>query len=287
MAQLYSTGPCLFYVGIPVTWTTVLQFILQSQQSDLSTIPPPPLLSGADPRWADILFSPSLARFYSQPATPPVSQIAVSIEVLKTSYVPVYLGTTDDPPSIEIIAEWDGVETDAGGTENPSERLTEGEEASITANFTRFNEVVYEVLAARSQTDAFAGQFPGWGQVGKAIAMEGLTFPLWLIFPYTAKTVFGQAGQPPGYRFYRGFLQSPDRLRDLGSVNRVTSLQFGAQRFMQLVEDTSKLAQWLPNYTDIVLSAPLLPFSRLPTNTVDDSIGGLYDFNVDGLPLPD
>jgi len=289
MAQLYSTGPALFYVGIPVNYTQIIAYIYQVQQNEVSATPPPqPISPGLVAGKLEVPLIPDGSKIV--PGDPPEA-VPISVagfwEQLDTSYVPVFLGTAETPPTIEIIASWDAVETDNGGTEQPSERLTEGEEALIAADFTRFNELVYEVLAARSQTNAFAGSFPGWGQIGKAVALEGLTLPLWVVFPYSGKPVYGLAGQPFGYRFYRTVLESPDRLR-VGSTPRVTSLRFRAQRLLQLVESTDGLKQPIPNYADIALSGPAFPpIGQVTTEDIDGSIGGLYDGNIDGLPAPD
>jgi hypothetical protein len=290
MSQLYCTGPALFYVGIPVSWTTVLSWINQVKQNEVTNQPVNPLQTNLDAVTA-AQYSPQLTQFINSQSGRPTSQpspLQITIQQLNTTYVPVFLGTAERPPTIEIFAEWDDIETDAGGDYTPSERLTEGQEAFIEADFTRFNEIVYEVLAARSQTDAFAGTAPGWDQVGRAISLERLIFPLWIVFPYSQKAVYGLAGQPPGYRFYQGFLASPDRLKGLGTVPRQTGLQFGAQRLVQLVESTTSLKQPLPAFTDIPLpSPPLLPVGYSQLSDLDDSVGALYDFDITGLPAPD
>lgn len=290
MAFLYCTGPALIYVGIPVQWTDILQFIFQTSELVANFPLEPVLVGSSNPPKFEVPFRPPdlppHARIENNQIPPP---IAIFIEQLRNFFFSVFLGTTEGTPTIEILPGWEGVETDAGGSKNPSERLSEGEEAIIRMDLTRYNEPVYEALAARSQTNAFLGRFPGFGQVGKAMALEGLTLPLWLVFPYTAKAVFGLTGQPPGYRFFQSILEGPDRLERLGSVPRLTGLQFRAQRLMQLIEDTSLLRQPIFNYDDdgIVFPDPLLlPIGQSFTTVIDNSIGGLYDFDTSNLPAP-
>ena len=285
-AQLYCAGPALFYVGIPATWNTVTQWIIEVQQQGLRGFQPPS--AGDITAEAAIEFAVKDAQVVNaekgKPNLQNNSNLQLWIDDLQAFYTPFYFGTSEGPPRIDIVPAWDGVESDAGGYQNPSERLTEGEEAYIHASFTRYNEIVYQVLAARSQPNAFAGQSPGWGSLGMAIALEKLIFPLWVVFPYTQKTVYGLGGQPAGYRFHQGFLHGPDRLTR-GTAPSVTNLLFGAQRVVTVLEDPANLVQSLPCYLDMP-QFPFIPFGAQSLNEPDQSWGGLYDFDVSGLPAP-
>src|SRR5438105_3720161 len=99
-------------------------------------------------------------------------------------YAPIFLGHSERGVRIRIAPEYEPVHNDLGGRV-PIDWLYEGETAIISADLTRFNEAVYELIAARPRTSTL-GSVPGVnvpGDIGTMMITEGFAYPLWLVFP--------------------------------------------------------------------------------------------------------
>lgn len=151
---------------------------------------------------------------------------------LGASFAPLYLGTAERTPRIEIRPAWDAVFNDIAGGKIPLDWLYEGEEAFVTADVTRWNEPVYTLLSARPRTST-AGAVQGQnvpGDIGTLLISENFAFPLWIQFPYVGKAAMAAGNLPPGYRFIAAWLEGPDDLDNLGTMARKTRLVFHCGR---------------------------------------------------------
>lgn len=139
----------------------------------------------------------------------------------------IYLGTAERTPEIQIRPSWSPVFNSIAG-EVPFDWLFEGEEAFLTADLTRWNEPVYAASASRPNAGATRGRnIPG--DLGTLMISEGFAYQLWALFPYSIlKPAFSD--QQQGFRFPAAFLEGPDSLSGLGTINRRNRLMFHAGR---------------------------------------------------------
>ncbi len=143
-------------------------------------------------------------------------------------YSPLYLGTGERAPSIELLDEFEPVPNDIAGGKIPLDECYQGEHGFVTIDLNRFNEPVYELFTA-----IIRGASPGrqpFGTMGSLMQLEGHNYPLWLVFPYQAKPVFRDAGMPAGYHFFSTHLLGPQKLEPLGTVARKIRLVWHCMR---------------------------------------------------------
>lgn len=84
------------------------------------------------------------------------------------------------------------------------DRIWEGEEAMISVILTRWNENVLAKIMSRPNYAGARG-FNTANDIGTLVGSEGMTYPVWLAFPYSPLNVGGKAamtGMPAGYRFW-------------------------------------------------------------------------------------
>lgn len=125
---------------------------------------------------------------------------------------PVYLGTAERSPRIQIRPSWSPVFNDIAGQKVPFDWSFDGEEGYVVYDFTRWNEAVWEACQTRP-FPPIAGGITGTnvaGDIGTLMLTEGAGYPLWILFPYTLKLAY--ATQPLGYHFFRTWLMGPDDL---------------------------------------------------------------------------
>jgi hypothetical protein len=123
----------------------------------------------------------------------------------------LYIGTGERAPKIRLLPEWDAVMNDLGGTKLPFDYLYEGEEALVGVTLTRWNQPVLDILRTRTNRAAPPG-FTLPTDLGALMVAEGLTFNLYLFFPFATKAAMAAGGMPAGYHFHYAFLQGPDDL---------------------------------------------------------------------------
>jgi len=169
-----------------------------------------------------------------------------------TQNSPVYFGTCEDAPQVQIIPKFEDVYNSIGGTV-PFDKSYQGEVALIDLDMNRYNESVYGILAARPRVGTRGVNIAG--DVGTLMGTEGYTIGVYLKFDFGAagaapKAAYTANGMPPGYRFPGGIPIGPDRLQNLGTRPRKTNVVFFAIRI------------WNPATQAF----------------------GLYDFNLNGLP---
>lgn len=138
---------------------------------------------------------------------------------------PLFLGTAEVSPILQLLPEFDPVMNSLSGVKLPHDKTYQGEHAIIQADVNRLNEVVYAAMSTRVHPQSF-GQDRGTdetGDRGTLMIGEGATFPLWLRFPYGDKTIYQTLGlnaPPKGYRFLAAHLMGPDIHEQLNTQAR-------------------------------------------------------------------
>lgn len=205
-------------------------------------------------------------------------------------YTPYYVGTDEDSPTIEIAPKYQEVKNDIGGDDAMDDSY-QGRSATIDYNLNRWNE---GAIAALEQTNPFSTTLRGTdnpGDVGSLMQTEGLTFPVWVVFPYAASapTPFlgkpAMAGMPAGYHFLACILTSDNHTR-LGTKPRRLRFSFRARRVYTPASGVQSTGLTANQQQFLGVSAP---FVRAPGVTATPSNLGsmcLYDHNLTGLPLP-
>ena len=161
----------------------------------------------------------------------------VSGLILPASKVPVYFGTAEETPEIElnpVLYRW----RDDEGTEDD---LYEGEVGSVTAAGNRYNALVYEYLIARTHNVGVGG-LTGVdlaGALGSSMVYEGSSYPLWVQFPMAAKGIYARQGHPFGYRFFNVYLQGPDKTRPINTDPTVRHCRWVCRRYYDPASGTA------------------------------------------------
>lgn len=139
-----------------------------------------------------------------------------------TAGVPLFLGTAEAAPEIHVRPLFAPVNNDIGGA-LPFDYIFHGEEADIVVDLTRWNEGVYAACAARPNSqDGTRGRFTST-DIGSLMATEGLTYGLWLNFPYVSKAAYSVT-MPAGYRFLSAFMIGPDTILPGTRANKRTCI---------------------------------------------------------------
>lgn len=147
-------------------------------------------------------------------------------------YSPVYLGTAERYPKIVLRPNYKPTFADQGG-EVPFDMSFQGEEGFVFADISRWNEATYAALAARPRPNGIRGSNAP-GDVGTLLQAEGMTYPLWVYFPYFSKPAF--AGMPAGYRFLSSYVAGPDELEPLGTTPRKIRLTWHCLRAYRIIQ---------------------------------------------------
>lgn len=131
---------------------------------------------------------------------------------------PRYLGTAKISPQIELKPEYKPVFNDLGG-DVPLDVSYLGEEALSQIDFTRWDESVYEIIAARPRSNAAATIGANTSlDVGTLVLTEGFGFIMYVLFPFaTAKAAYSTL--PAGYRFPASVFVGPDKMEQMGTHN--------------------------------------------------------------------
>jgi hypothetical protein len=149
---------------------------------------------------------------------------------------PLFLGHGERAPRIQVYRQYKPAHTDIAG-EVPHDKGYGGEWAVVSVALTRYNEstlaIIEDVATVNTGTPPSRG-FNLPGEIGSLMLTEGLTYPLYLRFPFAAKPAYrnpASGAMPAGYRFYAAHLGSPDDLFDLGPPNaRKVGLIFECMR---------------------------------------------------------
>lgn len=146
---------------------------------------------------------------------------------------PVFVGTGESAPDIDIKAEFDPVMNDLGGTRVPFDRCFEGEEGMVSVVLNRFNwSAIRQMMSRPRFFTGTPGSNPS-GDVGTLMGQEGMTFNLWLVWPFSTKAAMGGGAaanaMPSAVRFVSAFLLSPDKIQS-GTKDQKLHLIWQCQR---------------------------------------------------------
>lgn len=139
---------------------------------------------------------------------------------------PMYLGTAESPPDIDLIGGFEPVFNDLGGTVLPMDRIYEGEEAIISFVLNKYNQPALDIIQA-----VVGGKTMGrdtFGDIGTIIGQEDRTFGFGMVFPYAAKPIYSD--MPAGYNFFSCFRIGPQGVRP-GTRAKSHNLILRAQRY--------------------------------------------------------
>ncbi len=177
----------------------------------------------------------------AQPYVTGPCHIAVAFGLRATNRfgTPLYLGTAERSPRIQIRPTWTPLFNDIGGSQIPFDMAYEGDEAFISADLTRWNEGIYALLAARTNNPANQlGRGTNInGDLGTLMITENVANILLLQFPYSTLKAATYGTQPAGYRFLRTWLEGPDDLDPLGTQPRKIRLVFRALRAFSITSN--------------------------------------------------
>lgn len=141
---------------------------------------------------------------------------------------PLFLGTTEKTPNIQNRPTYKPVYSDSHGQEVPADVSYQGQDAIISARFTRFNYATLAILQSYTKfliNPANPGTDAN-GSRGALMLTEGLAYNLWIRYPFSAKVAMQNASNgplPPGRRYIAAHLIT-DNLDELGTNPLAMSL---------------------------------------------------------------
>jgi hypothetical protein len=176
-----------------------------------------------------------------------------------TSRAPLYLGTAETKPDIDIRGEFEGVMNDLSGSKIPMDELWEGEEGMISFVLTRWNMNVALLMMAQPNFTGTPG-LNSQDDMGTLMLTEGLSYPVWIRFPYATSKV-AMAGMVAGYRFWSCILLAPKKIEP---GTRAMKKHFALKAKRAFTSDAA------PN--------------NLPLKGGSSAVWRLYDHDMSGLP---
>ncbi len=174
-----------------------------------------------------------------------------------------YLGTCEQKPIISVQRHWKPAGNDIAGQTIGMDLSYQGQEGLITANLSRWNEAVYQVLAARLfGARTIANSAPGYDgpvDMGSLFIHELQFAHLFITFPKSVLTFYNGGGGgtgnggplPNGYHFFATTLVEKDTIQP-GTDPLTRMLQFRA--FRPLLATANGLA--MPLYDYLVTNLP-------------------------------
>lgn len=166
---------------------------------------------------------------------------------------PVFLGTGETAPDIEIRTQWEPLMNDLGGSKVPFDYLCEGEEAIVSVELTRWNEKVLKAIQARPHASGGPRGTQNYLDIGSLMLTENLAYTMWLYFPFSQKAAFQNAANgamPEGYRFPATFLEGPDVRRVGTKANKVRCI-FHCIRYFTFTNGVSKFVLFDENMASV------------------------------------
>lgn len=146
---------------------------------------------------------------------------------------PLFLGHGQRAPKISITAEFRDVECDLGGAVS-FDTMYGGERGRVSVLLSRYNETVLTII--QDKAIAAAGAVRGTddpGEIGSLMVSEGLTYGLWLNFPYNTKAFNSNAANgaiPAGYHFFAAYLRGPDDIEVGSTTPKMVQCNFDCLR---------------------------------------------------------
>jgi hypothetical protein len=155
---------------------------------------------------------------------------------------PVYLGTAENTPRLEIRPAHTPYFNSIFSTRVPMDWNDQGAEAFLIADVNRWSEPIYQALSSRPNPGGTPGlQAPG--ELGSVVIFEGLSFPLAIQFPYFFKQAMSAGGMVPGYRLLNVRLVGPDTLEPINMEPSKRRLIFHALPTISIGPNNSTITQ--------------------------------------------
>lgn len=113
-----------------------------------------------------------------------------------------FLGTCEQPPTLQLNPQWEPVMNDVGGSLLPIDYSYQGEDGLISGTLNKWNELIYTFISSHGL--AQGGTARGtelWSDIGTLSQVEGISLQVWIQFPYASKTPYAAQGMPGGYHF--------------------------------------------------------------------------------------
>lgn len=107
---------------------------------------------------------------------------------------PVFVGFTERGLTITRSGRYEDVNVDYAGL-MPGDVSMLGQEARISGDFTRYNELALETMASFLAFNSFTGMGNN-NSLGSLLTLEQGSYPLSIISPYATKTQFSGGGSP-------------------------------------------------------------------------------------------
>lgn len=136
---------------------------------------------------------------------------------------PVYLGTAQITPRIEIRPSYSPYYNSVFSPSVPMDWLYQGEQGYLYADLNRKVDAVYEQMLARPTYTSPARRFANIeGDLGAMQIQEGKTYPFWIQFPYANKITMSHLRK--GLRFYNAIPIGPDSYDNINVQDMVNRL---------------------------------------------------------------
>jgi hypothetical protein len=127
---------------------------------------------------------------------------------------PLYLGTAENNPRIEIRPAYSPYFNNLFSPKVPMDLLFQGEEAFLYLDVNRFNFTVWNAMHSRPSPTGTRGTWTA-GQLGSFQIFEANAYAFTVQFPY-ARAKSAMAGLEYCYRFYNVTPVGPDSLEPIG-----------------------------------------------------------------------
>lgn len=126
---------------------------------------------------------------------------------------PVFIGTFESKPFINIDPGWQRVMNQLSGGVNAWDESFQGSAASVSGVLSRFNPAPLEAMMSRPNVAVanFAGSW-NLSDVGALWQTEGYDYPVWIQYPRATLPAMAGGGLVLGYRFWSCKLVGPDRI---------------------------------------------------------------------------
>lgn len=130
-----------------------------------------------------------------------------------SAYAPVLLGTAEVSPRIEIQPAVVPYFNNIAGPNVPMDLVDVGQQAFVFCDMNRLESSVMAKVQSRPNFGGTRGTQAA-GAMGSFAIYEGYTYPLWVQFPYSAKSAMSD--MEAGYHFFNAYMVGPDRLESIG-----------------------------------------------------------------------
>lgn len=196
----------------------------------------------------------------AQPWVPGPVPIFLAPPTLGSS--PLFFGISERGVALHNIPTFDPYLTDYLGRV-PTDYSYQGKESVVEAAFTRWDEALFAIIADQAGLGTDPAGIDAPGAVGTLMGFENRAYPLWTVFPYSAKAAYST--MPGGYHFFGAFLDD-EGLPERGAKPAILRLRWKCIRRLVFPGQPGSS------------SGQGLPLGNMPS-------GALYDKDMTGVNL--